>query len=130
MAKTILFAVAMLLLGAAISNGITRYNATQHQHTRAVMVLAQFHLDRMSAAAKAGQCGTFVEERERLFRIYGELLAAFPKAYAQDAEFHKRAEALRSTVHPDLAAIGECSSAAEDAKKIDDACQECHREYR
>jgi hypothetical protein len=42
MAKTILFAVAMLLLGAVISNGITRYNAQQHQHTRAVMVLAQF----------------------------------------------------------------------------------------
>jgi hypothetical protein len=23
-----------------------------------------------------------------------------------------------------------CSSATEDAKKIDDACEECHREYR
>jgi len=71
MARTILFAVAMLLLGAAISNGITRYIAQQHQHTRAVMVLAQFHLDRLSTAAKAGQCSTFAEERERLFRIYG-----------------------------------------------------------
>ena len=130
MAKTILFAVAMLLLGAAISNGITRYNAQQHQHTRAVMALAQFHLDRLSSAAKAGQCATFVEERERLFRIYGELLEAFPKAYAQDAEFHKRAEGLRSAVHPDLAATGECSNATQDAKKIDDACEECHREYR
>jgi len=129
-AKTILFAVAMLLLGAVISNAITRYNTQQHQHTRAVMVLAQFHLDRLSTAAKAGQCSAFVEERERLFRIYGELLEAFPKAYSQDAEFHKRAEALRSAVHPDLAATGECSSAADDAKKIDDACEECHREYR
>ena len=53
MAKTILFAVAMLLLGAAISNGITRYNTQQHQHARAVMVLAQFHLDRLTTAAKA-----------------------------------------------------------------------------
>jgi hypothetical protein len=129
-AKTILFAAAMLLLGAVISNGITRYNAQQHRHTRAVMVLAQFHFNRLAAAAKTGQCSSFVEERERLFGIYGELLEAFPKAYAQDGEFHKRAEALRSAVHPDLAATGECSSAAEDAKKIDDACEECHREYR
>jgi hypothetical protein len=130
MAKTILFAVAMLLLGAVISNGITRYNTQQHQHTRAVMVLAQFHLDRLSTAAKAGQCSNFVEERERLFRIYGELLEAFPKAYAQDAEFHKRAEGVRSVVYPNPFALGECSSAVDDAKKIDDACQECHREYR
>lgn len=130
MAKTVLFAVAMLLVGATISNGITRYIARQHEHTRAVMVLAGFHLDRLSTAAKAGQCSTFVEERERLFRVYGELLQAFPKAYAQDTEFHKRAEALRSAVHPDLASTGECSNAIDDAKKIDDACDECHREYR
>jgi hypothetical protein len=130
MAKTILLAVAMLLIGGTISSTVTRYNARQHQHTRAVMVLAQFHLARLTDAAKAGQCSSFVEERERLFRIYGELLEAFPKAYAQDAEFHKRAEALRSAVHPDLAATGECSSANDDAKKIDDACEECHREYR
>jgi hypothetical protein len=130
MAKTVLFAVAMLLVGGTISSAITRYNARQHQHTRAVMVLAQFHLARLSTAAKAGQCSNFVEERERLFRIYGELLEAFPKAYAQDTEFHKRAEALRSAVHPDLVATGECSSAVEDAKKIDDACEDCHREYR
>jgi hypothetical protein len=130
MAKTILLAVAMLLIGGTISSTVTRYNARQHQHTRAVMVLAQFHLARLTDAAKAGQCSSFVEERERLFRIYGELLEAFPKAYAQDAEFHKRAEALRSAVHPDLAATGECSNANDDAKKIDDACEECHREYR
>ena len=130
MAKTILLAVAMLLIGGTISSTVTRYNARQHAHTRAVMVLAQFHLDRLTTAANAGLCSSFVEERERLFRIYGELLEAFPKAYAQDAEFHKRAEALRNAVHPDLAATGECSSANDDAKKIDDACDECHREYR
>jgi cytochrome c556 len=130
MGKTVLVAVAMLLAGGAISSAITRYNTRQHQHTRAVMVLAQFHLARLSTAAKAGQCSNFVEERERLFGIYGELLEAFPKAYAQDSEFHKRAEALRSVVHPDLAATGECSRAIEDAKKIDDACEDCHREYR
>ena len=130
MVKSILFTVALLLLGAVAGNGITRYFAAQHRHTRAVMALAQFHFDRLSAAAKAGQCSTFVEERERLFRVYAELLDAFPKTYAQDAEFHKRAEAFRDAVHPDLAATGECSSASVDAKKIDDACDACHQEYR
>ena len=130
MAKTILFAAALLLLGAIAGNGIARYSAAQHRHTRAVMTLAQFHFDRLSAAAKAGQCSAFVEERERLFRVYGELILAFPKTYAQDAEFHKRAEALRDAVHPDLAATGECSTATADVKKIDDACDGCHQEYR
>lgn len=130
MAKTILFAVALLLLGGVAGNGIARHNAAQHQHTRAVMALAQFHFDRLSAAAKSGACSDFVDERERLFRLYAELLQAFPKTYAQDAEFHKRAEELRSAVHPDLAATGECSNAAADAKKIDQACDACHQEYR
>ena len=130
MAKTILFAVALLLLGAVAGNGIARYSAARHQHTRAVMALAQFHFDKLSAAAKSGQCSAFVEERERLFRLYGELLEAFPKTYAQDAEFRKRAEALRDAVHPDLAATGECGSASADARKIDEACDDCHQEYR
>jgi len=130
MVKTILFAVAMLLLGAAISSALMRYNAQRHQHTRAVMVLAQFHLGRLSTAAKAGQCSAFAEERERLFSVYGELLEAFPKAYAQDAEFHKRAEAFGTATHPDPAATSECGSATQDAKKIDDACERCHRDYR
>jgi cytochrome c556 len=130
MAKTIVFAAAVFLMGAVAGNGIARYSAAQHRHTRAVMALAQFHFERLSAAANSGQCGAFVEERERLFRVYGELLQAFPKAYAQDAEFHKRAEALRAAVHPDLGATGECSSVGADVKRIDDACDSCHQEYR
>jgi len=129
MAKVILFAAALLILGALIGNGLERYTVSRHKHTRAVMNLAAFHFDRLSNAAKGGQCATFVAERERLFRISDELLDAFPKAYAQDAEFHKRADALRSAVHPDNGATGECSTAAADTKKIDDACDDCHKEY-
>jgi cytochrome c556 len=130
MGKAILFAAALLLLGGVAGNGIARYSAAQHRHTRAVMTLAAFHFDRLDAAAKAGQCTAFVEERERLFRVYSELILAFPKTYAQDAQFHKRADALRDAVHPDLAATGECSTAVADVKKIDDACDACHQEYR
>jgi hypothetical protein len=60
MAKTILFAAALLLMGATAGNGIARYSAARHRHTRAVMALAQFHFDRLSAAAKSGQCSVFV----------------------------------------------------------------------
>lgn len=129
MAKTILFAIALLLAGGVAGNSLARYVQAQHKHTRAVMNLAAFHLDRLSNAAKAGQCPTFVAERERLFRISDELLDAFPKAYAEDAEFHKRADALRQALHPDNAATAECGTAAADAKKIGDACEDCHREY-
>ena len=87
MGKTILFAAALLLLGAIAGNGIARYSAAQHRHTRAVMTLAQFHFDRLSAAAKAGQCSVFVEERERLFRVYGELILAFPKPTRRTPNF-------------------------------------------
>lgn len=129
MAKTLLFAAACLILGALAGNGIERYTVSQHKHTRAVMNLAAFHMGRLSDAAKAGQCPVFVGERERLFRISDELLDAFPKAYAEDPEFKKRADALRQAIHPDNAATSECGSAAADAKKIDEACDECHREY-
>ena len=126
----ILFAIALLLFGATADNGLTRYLTAPHRHARAVMTLAQFHFDRLATAAKSGQCAEFVEQRERLFRVYAEMLDAFPKTYAQDPEFHKRAEAFRAAVHPDLAAVGECGSAAADAKHIDEACDACHQEYR
>ncbi len=129
MAKTILFAAAFLILGALVGNGVERYSVSQHKHTRAVMNLAAFHSGRLSDAAKAGQCPTFVAERERLFRISDELLDAFPKAYAEDTEFHKRADALRAAIHPANGTGSDCGTAVADAKKIDDACDDCHREY-
>ena len=130
MAKPILFALALLIAGAAIGNGITRYNDQRHQHTRAVMALAQFHFERLAAAARAGQCPSLLQERQRLERIYDELLQAFPLAYAQDAEFHKRAEALHGALESAGGPGQDCATAHADASKIDDACDDCHREYR
>lgn len=130
MPRNILFAAALLLLGAIIGSAIARYNARQHQHTRAVMALAQFHLDRLGAAAQRAQCADYTLERERLGRIYDELLQAFPLAYAQDAEFHKRADALQGALRPTAGAGGDCAGAAAAVKRIRDACDECHHEYR
>jgi hypothetical protein len=130
MAKWIMVAVLSLMLGAFLGNGLARMTARRHQHTRAVMGLAQFHLDRLEAAAKSGDCRGFNRQREYLLTVYGELLQAFPLAYAQDEEFHKRADALRDALQMPAQAAGNCSNAAADVKKIGDACEDCHREYR
>ncbi|HEY2416432.1 MAG TPA: hypothetical protein VGH84_00815 [Steroidobacteraceae bacterium] len=129
MAKWIMVAVLCLLLGAFLGNSLTRMTARRHQHTRSVMGLAQFHIDRLDAAAQSGDCANFNRQREYLLAVYGELLQAFPLAYAQDTEFHKRADALRDALQPAQAA-GTCSTAVADVKKIGDACEDCHREYR
>jgi len=129
MARTLLFGAALLVLGVVIGNTVTRYVQQQHQHTRSVMTLAQFHLDRLSAAAQAGQCPGFELERERLRRVYDELQVAFPLSLEQDAEFRKRAEALRSALGNDVSGPG-CPTASREAKSIRDACDDCHREYR
>jgi cytochrome c' len=129
MAKYILFAVALLLLGALLGNSAARYVQRQHQHTRAVMTLAQFHLDRLTAAAQSGQCASFGFERERLLRVYDELTQAFPRSLEQDQEFRKDADALRSALAETAAGNG-CAAAAASAKAVRDACDDCHHEYR
>jgi len=128
MVKTLLFAAALLLSGAFAGNEVARFAAARHQPARAVMLLAKFHLDRLSAAVKSGQCGTVPQERERLLEIYKEIPAAFPMTYAQDARFRSRADDLRNAVHAELQMSGDCSSAG--VKDIDDACEACHRDYR
>ena len=130
MAKLILFAAGVLILGVVIGNGVARYTAQRHQHTRAVMALAQFHLEHLAAAARNGQCPDFLQERERLQRVRDELLQAFPLAYAQDAEFRTRAVALESALQSAGGPAHDCASAGADAKKIHDACDDCHHEYR
>jgi|SRR5579863_9870309 cytochrome c556 len=130
MLKTMLFATACVLLGVLLGGTVARYNARQHQHTRAVMALAQFHFDRLEAAAQRAQCPEYALELQRLGRVYEELLQAFPLAYAQDAQFHRRADALRDALQP-VGWAADCPAAgAAGIKRVRDACDECHREYR
>jgi len=128
MAKTILFAVALLLLGALAGNEVARYAAGRHQPARSVMRLAQFHFDRLSTIVKSGQCKDLPVQRERLVGIYSEILEAFPLAYAQDPEFRKRADGLRDILRSQQSDAAGCTS--EGIKQIDDACEACHRDYR
>jgi hypothetical protein len=129
MAKNLLLAFALLLLGALVGNEAARYANTRHQPARAVMQLLQFHFNRLSAAGHSGQCKVFLEERERMFAVYGDIpAAAFPLAYAQDAAFRQHAQSLRDALQPYPGDGGECDDAA--SKRIDDACEACHRDYR
>ena len=130
MSKILLLAAACVVLGAALGNSVARYVAQQHRHTRAVMTLAQFHLDRLSASVRSGDCAAFNAERGRLSRVYDELLQAFPLVYAQDAEFHTRADALGKAIAAAVNGGGVCNNAGAAEKSIRDACDDCHHEYR
>jgi hypothetical protein len=129
MAKATFFALALVLFGAIAGNQIAHYTDARHQPARAVMLLAQFHFGRLSAAAKSGQCSSLPEERGHLMAVYGEIPGAFSKLYPQDAQFRKRADGLRDALHTDTLAAGDCSS-LDGVKKIEDACEGCHRDYR
>jgi hypothetical protein len=127
MAKNIFIAIACLLLGAVIGNGIARYTEKQHQQTRAVMRLAQWHLDRLNAVA--GQCKWAEGDREKLDYLAGEIATVFPLAYAQEVVFRKYADELtRAVTDPPLAPT--CKQMTGRADAIREACDACHRDYR
>ncbi|MFO1265400.1 MAG: hypothetical protein U1F67_00510 [Rubrivivax sp.] len=128
MARKILTAVFLLLLGGLAGNGIARYAQGRHQHPRAVMVLAQFHLQALRAAVAGGQCPAVTEERARLVQMHAELVRAFPLAYRQDADFRRFADAMRATAQGTGAV--DCAHAAADARAIATTCEDCHREFR
>jgi hypothetical protein len=128
MAGKLLIAAMLLLVGGLVGNSLARYAASRHRHARAVMTLAQFHLNGLRAAARSGSCPALRAERERLLRAYDELVQAFPLAYAQDEEFRQRAEALRVAARGENAA--NCTDAARVVSAIARTCEDCHREYR
>ena len=128
MARKLLIAAFLLLLGGLAGNGIARYAQARHQHARAVMVLAQFHLQALRAAVEGGRCPAVIEERQRLEQMQVELLRAFPLAYDQDPEFRRYADAMRATARGTGSV--DCAHATADVRAIGAACEDCHREYR
>jgi cytochrome c556 len=130
MKARVVLAVLWLLLGGLIGTSVARFAAQRHQHARAVMWLAQIHVDRMATAARAGQCTAYEEERGSLSFVQAELLKAFPLAYHQDVDFRTRADALGSAVQNARIDGTDCSVAMTRIKPIQDACEACHRLYR
>ena len=126
----LVIAVLCLLLGGLVGSTVAHQYAQRHRHARAVMWLAQVHLDRMSAAARAGQCQDFESERLRLGVVQEELLLAFPLAYRQEADFRKQADAFAGAVRDARTQSGACTGAVGRIKPIQDACKACHRDYR
>ncbi len=130
MSRTLILAVLCLIFGAVLGSSVSNYLAQRHQHTRAVMWLSQYHLDRAVAAARAHQCERLSEERMSLVQVYQELRQAFPVAYAQDAQFRARADALKDAAQPSGTPAIDCADAGAAIKRIRDACDACHRQYR
>ena len=130
MKSRLVIAVLCLLLGGIMGSMVAHQYAQRHPHARAVMWLAQVHLDRMSAAARAGQCQDFESERLRLGVVQEELRLAFPLAYRQEADFRKQADAFAAAVRDARAPSNACNGAEALTKPIQDACKACHRDYR
>ena len=126
----IVLCVLCLLLGGLAGSSLADHFARRHQHQRAVMWLAQLHLDRMTAAARAGKCQDYDTERSRLGFAQEELVLAFPLAYGQEADFRTQADALGKAVQNARVEGTACSGVQTRLQPIHDACEGCHRDYR
>ena len=151
MIKYVIALVAGAIAGGFAGNFITHRIEEPHHHPRAVMHLLGFHRERLDAASKAGQCATVDVERGRLTSLQLEISLAFPKAYGQDADFRKDADALGTVLQaintadapvavsglgvaaaataPGAPAASSCPDAVAQFKKINDTCDNCHKVY-
>jgi hypothetical protein len=130
MIRTVILAGLCAIVGGFVGSGITRAVAQRHQHTHAVMWLAQFHLQRLQAERPSPPCQSVGNEFTSLRHLQGEIALAFPLPYLQDTEFRSRTDALASALRDSAAAGGDCVAAAKQVKQIEAACDDCHREYR
>jgi cytochrome c556 len=153
MIKYVIALVAGAIAGGFGGNFITHRLEEPHHHPRAVMHLLGFHRERLDAASQAGQCAKVDIERGRLTSLQQEISLAFPKAYEQDAQFRKDADALGTVLQevnaaaatatpvaamtpapaagaaPAAAAGSSCPDAVAQFKKINDTCDACHKVY-
>jgi hypothetical protein len=152
MIKYVIALVVGAIGGGFAGNFITHRIEEPHHHPRAVMHLLGFHRERLDAASQAGQCATVDIERGRLTSLQQEISLAFPKAYGQDADFRKDADALGTVLQainavdmpvavsgPGVAAAAapaaaapaasSCPDAVAQFNKINDTCDNCHKVY-
>lgn len=117
-------AVVFLLFGVVAGSTVSRHFARQHQHPRAVMSLLQFHVDRFQAAVRSNDCAAGAREVQALQFLAGEIAPAFPLADAQDRTFHDYAQRLHALTP------SACTQLTQMLKRVNDACDACHRDYR
>jgi hypothetical protein len=128
--KLIIVATLALAFGMALGSMWSRQATQRHGHQLAVMWLAQFHLQSLHSAVQTNDCVVAGRSVAHLHSLADEIALAFPKADAQDKEFHARIEQLREATQ---LTVGPASSCAVDApllSKIEGACDNCHRDYR
>lgn len=130
MKKFAVVGLVALLLGGALGAMLQQRAIRQHQHTLAVMWLAQYHVQSLQSAVEKGDCAVAAQAALRLQGLAGELILALPLANAQDATFHGYIEQLKSATAPGSAPPGRCVYDASLLKRVRDACADCHRDYR
>jgi len=140
MIKYVIVLFAGAIAGGFAGNTIAHRLAEPHQHPRAVMTLMGFHRERLDAASQAGQCATVEVERTRITSLQQEIALAFPLTYKQEERFRKSADGLGNVLQsiaaatpasatPAAAAATSCPDAKAQFKKMNDACDECHKVY-
>ena len=128
MKKVIAVGVIGLLLGGAVGTNASRYFARQHEKTTAVMVLLQLHQKNWEQAVQNRNCAEAGNHLHSLQFLANEIAVVLPLADQQDKAFHTHVQKLKEGLS--LPAMMQCPAGMTDIKQVDEACDECHREYR
>ncbi|MGE0115431.1 MAG: hypothetical protein AB7T07_11195 [Steroidobacteraceae bacterium] len=128
--KKLLAAVFLgLVLGAVLGAMTSRHFMRQRQHGLAVMWLLQSHLLSWQEAVKNNDCVAAEQAGGRLHVLAKELALAFPLADTQDVIFHSYIEKVNQVAQP-VTVAGQCDYDAARLKQMQEACDDCHRDYR
>lgn len=120
--------VVGLLLGIAVGVNANRYFTHQHEKTTAVMVLLQLHLHDLETAGTTKNCTQMDDELHSLQFLAKEIPVVLPLADQQDAVFHRYVTHLQQVLS--LPSVAQCAVGTKEIKQINDACDDCHRDYR
>jgi hypothetical protein len=125
-----------LFVGAFCGLTAARQIAAAHAYPRGVMALLQQHLGAAKAQINgAGQCNAIVARQhlEKLRSFLPELVPAITPPHTEpDAHILQLSEALGSAVDRSLATPipADCAALTPPIREVDQACDDCHREYR
>jgi hypothetical protein len=133
-------ALVLLIIGLAVGAfcGLTaaRQIAAAHAYPRGVMAVLQQHLGAAKAQVNgAGQCDAIATRQhlDKLRSFLPELVPALtPPRTPPDPHIQQLTEALGAAVDRSLATPvpADCAALAPPIRDVNQACDDCHREYR
>lgn len=128
--RYLVLAVVALVLGIALGSTYANHSIRQHAPQLAVMWLADFHSQALLTALQGKNCNAAEQQLRRLHETAQQMALIFPKAVEQEAEFRRYLETLQQLTSPQPVVTGACTDNAQLSKRINDACEDCHRAYR